>query len=371
VLDSRQQYVRTLQPGERTYLNLISFYSSQVWCGDDIGRAAVLNDSAYDGVAFPFWDAYDTGPIEDFADLRPRLDEAESIVEIDMWPWVFINRFIGSPEDARGHADTHAENVEYFKRIPLLDLDNEAGARADLMKQCRLAIRAAKHWGSPGIVLDLEAYNNYHAYNIKSVADGRGESYAETIRRVEQVGEDLAQVVEEEYPQCIIWTLFTRLEQTNDIPGYEQTVHPVPGHISLGFLKYAKAHDLPTKLLCGGETTPGYYNPGLGALQDKIIRRDHDMAPYLARFPNHLFLAGTISPYHDFAVNTSFMKARPGENPAIRNLEDHRPLFKQLFTAYNWNWIYASGAAKTEPYDPEKNSMYSDVLQEALRDAAK
>jgi hypothetical protein len=72
----------------------------------------------------------------------------------------------------------------------------------------------------------------------------------------------------------------------------------------------------------------------------------------------------------DFDVNTGFMKDRPGEDPEIRDLEDHRPLFEQLFAAYDWNWIYASSAAKTMPYDPEHNAMYSEVLGEALSAAA-
>jgi hypothetical protein len=148
------------------------------------------------------------------------------------------------------------------------------------------------------------------------------------------------------------------------------TVYTVPGYITLGYLQYAQENDLPTKYLCGGETTPGYYNPSLEALQQEIIERDGDMAPHLKRFPDRFFLAGTISPYHDFDVNTGFMKDRPGDDPDIRDLEDHRPLFEQLFRAYNWNWIYASGAAKTEPYDSEKNAMYSEVLGEALSAAA-
>jgi len=371
VLDSRRQYFRSLEPGRRTYLQLISFYSSGQWNSDDLSGLAVLNDSAYAAVALPFWGAYDTDPVEDWEELLPRLDEARDILDIDPWPWVFSNRFIGSPEDARGHASGRAGNLEYFRRIPILDLDNETGARADMMKMWRLAVRAALYWGSPGIVLDLEAYNNYPSYRVRYAADRRGESPAEVIRRCELVGEDLAKIVEEIYPECIIWTLFSRLDSAHRLPDYDGDVYPVPGHISLGFLRYAKAHDLPCKYLCGGELTPGYYNPNVAALEEKIVTRDRDLAPILEQFPRHFFLAGTISPYHDFSINTGFMKDRPGENPEIRTLDDFAPMFEALFTAYDWNWIYASSAAKTMPYDPEHNAMYREALERALEAAAR
>ncbi|MGC9317564.1 MAG: hypothetical protein ACP5KN_05945, partial [Armatimonadota bacterium] len=370
VLDSREHYFRSLPQGERSYLNLITFYSSGMWHNDELEMLEVLNDSAYAGVAVPFWGAYDTEPVEDFEDLQPKLDQAREISDLDLWPWVFSNRFIGIPEDARRHGSQTAEPPEYFGRIPILDLDNETGARADMMKMWRIAVRAARYWGAPGIVLDLEAYNNYPSYQVKYSAERRGESYATVIDKCEKVGEDLARIVEEEYPECIIWTLFSRLDRPQTLPGYDGIVHAVPGHISLGFLRYAQAHGLPTKYLCGGETIPGYYNRNLQALRDKIIERDEIMSPVLQRYPDHFFLAGTISPYHDLSVATSWIKARAGDDPELRTIQDFEPMFRELFVAYQWNWIYASSAAKTLPYDREHSEMYSEVLEAALQDAA-
>lgn len=370
VLDSREQYFRSLPQGERSYLNLITFYSSGMWHNDNLEMLEVLNASAYAGVAVPLWGAYDTEPVEDFEDVQPKLDRARELSDIDLWPWVFSNRFIGIPEDARRHGSRTDEPPEYFQRIPILDLDNETGARADMMKMWRIAVRAARHWDAPGIVLDLEAYNNYPSYHVKYTAERRGESYATVIDKCEKVGEDLARIVEEEYPQCIIWTLFSRLDRPSTLPGCDSPVYPVPGHISLGFLRYAKAHHLPCKYLCGGETSPGYYNRNLDALRDKIVSRDRDMAPMLQQFPDHFFLAGTISPYHDLSVATSWIKARAGDDPELKTIQDFEPMFRELFVAYQWNWIYASSAAKTLPYDPEHSEMYSEVLEAALQDAA-
>jgi len=40
------------------------------------------------------------------------------------------------------------------------------------------------------------------------------------------------------------------------------------------------------------------------------------------------------------------------------------------FDAYDWVWIYASSAAKTQPYNPDNSARYSVVLKAALDESA-
>ncbi len=367
---SRRQYLRTLGRGKRTYLSLITFYTPWLLKADP-KQLAVLNDSAYAGVAIPLWGGYYTGPVPEFETLQPKLREIREALKIDPWPWVFLNRFIGAPEDARGHAGSNADDVEYFRRINILDLDNETGARADMLDIWRLAVRAAKEWGSPGIVLDLESYSNYPAYQVSYVAERRGEPVGDVIAKCEAVGADLARICEEEYPECIVWSLFSRLDRPTRLAGYPGPVHPTVGHITLGFLKYAKEHGVPCKYLCGGEVTVGYYNPNIQALKRNIARRDANMAHALSRFPDHLFLAGTISPYHDHTILTSWIKDRAGDDPELKTIADFQPLFRTLFDAYDWVWVYASSAGKTVPYNADNNRLYSEVLTAALDEASR
>jgi hypothetical protein len=357
-----------MQPGKRTYLSLISFYTNHL-LETDVEELQVLNDSAYAGVAIGFGSGYDTDPPPDFEDLQPQMKLVRDTLRIDPWPWVFINRIIGAPADGTSHASSHAKDLEYFARIPVIDLDNETGAKADMLKLWRNAVRAAKQWGSPGIVLDKEAYNNYKSYDVGYVARERGESLGETIQKCEAIGADLAKIVEEEHPECIVWTLFSRLDRPVTVAGYPDPVHPVPGHVSLGFLKYAKEHSLPCKYLCGGEVDVGYYNPNVAALRQKITARDANLAWALQEFPDHFFLAGTISPYHDHTILTSWIKNNAGDDPELKTIADFQPMFRTLFDAYDWAWIYAASAAKTLPYSPENNRLYSDALNAALDEA--
>ena len=149
------------------------------------------------------------------------------------------------------------------------------------------------------------------------------------------------------------------------VPGREQPIYTTPAHITLGLLRYAKEHRVPLKYLCGGETMPGYCSKSLADLKRKIAERDEAMAPFLEEFPDHLFLAGTISPSHDYRLANDWIKQGYADSP-FKTLEDFEPMFKTLFDAYDWVWIYASSAAKTEPYNPANSQMYSRVLRAAL-----
>ena len=368
-IDSKRQFLRTLEPGKRCYLSLISFYNPTLFDATP-EELAVLNDSAYEAVAIRFWGGYDASAIPPYDELKPHLNRVREALDIDPWPWVFSNRLIGAPEDGRGHASKNADDPEYFRRIPILDLDNETGARGDFLTMFRHAVRAAREWGVPGVVVDLEAYNNYYAYQVSYVAERRGEHARDVVSKCEGIGADMARICEEEFPECIVWSLFSRLERPTRLAGVTGPVYTTPGHMTLGFLKYAKQHKVPCKFLCGGETTPGYYNPNVERLKARIAGRDAAMAGVMARFPNHLYLAGTISPYHDHRILTDWILRNAGDDPELKTIEDFQPMFRTLFDAYDWVWIYASSAARTQPYNPDNNARYSAVLKAALDESA-
>ena len=202
------------------------------------------------------------------------------------------------------------------------------------------------------------------------MAECRGESIDTVIAHCKKLGADMADIVAAEYPGCIIWSLFSRLEHSEIHPGRKTPLFTVPAYITLGILEHAKARGIDLEYLCGGETTPGYCNRDVETLKQKIARRDRDVAPILAEFPDRFFLAGTISPFHDYSIAKSFIKKGYANSP-IRSLQDFQPMFQTLFDAYDWVWIYASSAASTLPYDPENNRRYSDVLKAALDASAR
>ena len=364
VLDAREQTFRSLAAGKRCYLKLVTFYTKSVLeCRAD--ELNILNHSAYDGVAIRLRGSYDAEAVPEFARYAKQMRVIRQALTIDPWPWVSINRMVGAPADGSGHAHKHAGNLERFTSIRGMDFGNETGARADFLKTWRQAVRMAREWKSPGVMLDLEAYNNYRTYGVPYVATCRGESVDRVIAHCKTLGADMVDIVAEEYPGCIIWSLFSRLEFTESYQGRETPLFTVPGYITLGILEYAKARGVDLTYLCGGETTPGYCNRDVETLKRKIAKRDRDVAPILAEFPKRFFLAGTISPFHDYRITKNFIQ-KGYANSHIRSLQDFQPMFQTLFTAYDWVWIYASSAAKTLPYDAKNNRLYSEVLKAAL-----
>lgn len=144
----------------------------------------------------------------------------------------------------------------------------------------------------------------------------------------------------------------------------------MPGYISQGFLNYAKAHAVPCKYLCGGEGSVGYYNRDPEALRLKIAARDANVGWALEQWPENFFLSGTISPYHDHTILTSWIAKKAGDDPALKTIEDFQAMFETLFDAYDWVWIYASSAGKTVPYNPDNSARYSAVYEAALTASA-
>ena len=57
----------------------------------------------------PLVGSYYTAPVPEFKDMIPKMNMADEALDIDIWPWVSLNRMIGAPEDARGHAITADE----------------------------------------------------------------------------------------------------------------------------------------------------------------------------------------------------------------------------------------------------------------------
>ena len=123
----------------------------------DAPKLAQFDRSPYDGLAVSFVNAYDTSPVPSPARMAAQIASWKKSATKQIWPWVYLNRMIGA-NDAEGNSLT---KVPYFQRFQGLDLDDKAGAQNDFLESWRNALRLAKETRVPGIVCDLEFYNNY------------------------------------------------------------------------------------------------------------------------------------------------------------------------------------------------------------------
>ena len=178
------------------YLLLVTFYTAELGdFGTDKMNAIV--SSPYNGVAVPLIGAYDTGKhtAEDFAPSVKRLKDG---ARKDVWPWVFFNRFVGSKEGARSLSPDSGN--AYFRAISGMDIYNEAGALGDFYGIWKTSLAIARETGSPGIVVDPEAYNNYETYKVSYISEETGIPENEVKKRLAEIGRELARIADETYP---------------------------------------------------------------------------------------------------------------------------------------------------------------------------
>jgi hypothetical protein len=323
----------------RPYLMLVTFGAPQLgaWTEESL---KVLNESPYAGVASEIVGAYDTEPVPTRAAFDDAVAALRKQAKKHVWPWVFSNRFIGRSEEGPAHSG--AADSDYFRRIQGWDLKDKAGAQSDFYALWRLALRLARDLDAPGVVLDLEAYNDYRTYNVNTLAEQTGQSAQEVIADLRTMGRQMAVIVAEEYPQAIVWTLFTYL-------GAGTT----PDYLCQGLLEEAKQRDLPLKVVDGGEAPLGYYSPSADALERKLASYAARLHPFLEQYPQHLRMGGTLAPYHEPARLTDWIKNASEKGGRVyQNAEEFRPLLDELFASCEYVWMYGASAAHYVPFNP-------------------
>src|SRR5579884_2093446 len=258
------------------YLLLVSFYRAE-------GQIHVLDDSPYDGVAVPVVDAYYSGPSPSFEQVQARFLSLERQTAKQVWPWLFFNRMVGPQA---GHAATTKLNTRIINGI---DLDGRAGARTAFLNLWRVSLRQAKRSGAPGIVLDMEFYNNPQAYSLEALAQQRSALPSALESQLRRLGSEMATIANVEFPNALVWTLVTGLTENGPPPAEAST----RGYVLIGFLDAVRRHHFHLTLLDGGEDSLGYCHDSLSQLAAAIRSRNEESRHYLHAYGQALALAGT------------------------------------------------------------------------------
>jgi hypothetical protein len=344
------------------YLLLVSFYSGQIG-KFEAEKMHSINKSPYHGVAVEIADAYDFGKYAE-KDFNRAVVLLKNESKKHIWPWVFFNRVIGYEEGERAHSPL--AKADYFRRIDGMDLYNQTGALGDLYNLWRISLRIAKTLGSPGIVVDPEAYNNYRSYQLGHLAAQLEKPRGEIRERLRTVGRELADIVEKEYPEAILWFLFTGLGS----PGRTWKPHTegeyrTVSYVAQGILDRAKEKEMKLRLISGGELSLGYCYRSFEDLKKKIGIRNEAFSSMICLYPN-LYLAGTISPWQRGNVRKNWMLRDTCGQSTLKTAEDFAPLIIDLLRSYQYVWIYAAMAAKYDPYDPYLAASLNMAIGKAL-----
>jgi hypothetical protein len=304
----------------------------------DAPKMAQFDRSPYDGVAVSFAGAYDTSPVHSLASMETQIASWKKSTAKDIWPWVYLNRMIGA-NDAEGNQLT---SVPYFQRFQGLDLDGNAGARDDFLENWRNALRIAKATGIPGIVCDLEFYNNYKAYDLAELARMTSMPQQDVLKALGQVGARMADIAAQEYSGATLWFLFTGFTRSDYRVIDGRPYYLAATYIAQGLLDEIQQHHLPLRVLADGEVGLGYCHNSVDDLRQAIEKRAAAFAPLLQKYNGILELAGTMTLWSDRSAKKNWVAQGACSTSSASTVEDLVPYMELLFRTYRYNWIYGS-----------------------------
>jgi hypothetical protein len=304
----------------------------------DASNMAQFDRSPYDGLAVSFLDAFETSPVPSLALMRAQAASWKSPNAKDIWPWVYLNRMVGA-NIAEGNQDS---KVPYFQRFQGLDLDGKAGAQSDFLENWRNALRLARATGVPGVVCDLEFYNNYKAYDVAELARMTSKPEQEVIGLLRQVGASMADISSAEYSGASIWFLFTGFTRHAHNGTDGQPIDLAATYIVEGLLDQVQHQHLSLHVLSGGEVSLGYCHTSVEDLRQAIEKRAADFAPLLRKYDGILELAGTMTLWSDRLAKKNWVAQGACGKSTADTVEDLVPYMELLFRTYRCNWIYGS-----------------------------
>jgi hypothetical protein len=304
----------------------------------DAPKMAQFDRSPYDGLAVSFADAYDTSPVLPLAPMQAQIASWKKSTTKEIWPWVYLNRMIGA-NGAEGNPYT---KVPYFQRFQGLDLDGKAGAQSDFLENWRNALRLAKDAGVPGIVCDLEFYNNYKAYDLAELARMTSKPQQDVLNLLRQVGARMADIAAAEFPGATLWFFFTGFTRSEYRVIEERPYYLAATYIAEGLLDQIQQHQLPLRVLSGGEVGLGYCHNSVDDLRQAIRKRAADFAPLLRKYHGILELAGTMTLWSDRSAKKNWVAQGACGTSSAGTVEDLIPYMELLFRSYRYNWLYGS-----------------------------
>jgi hypothetical protein len=327
----------------------------------DLLKLAQFDRSPYDALAVSFEDAYGTAAALPPALMQPQIADWKRTTSKAIWPWVYLNRMIGTNAE-EGNPLTKAP---YFERFLGLDLDGTAGAQGDFLQIWQNALQLARTTGVPGIVCDLEFYNNYKAYDVAELARMRSEPRDQVLSQLRQLGAKMAQLAAREYPDATVWFLFTGFTR----PDYRvidgKPYYLAATYIVEGLLDEIQRDRLPLHVLSGGEVGLGYCHTSVDDLRQAIEKRTVILAPVRQKYGAILELAGTMTLWSDRAAKKNWVaNGACGSSPAAA-VEDLIPYMEVLFRSYRHNWIYGSPNGGYFAFQPTSAPRFDAAIAQA------
>jgi hypothetical protein len=331
----------------------------------DTQKMTQFDRSPYDGLGVSFWHAYDTSPVFSVAAMDAQIASWKKATTKDIWPWVYLNRMVGANVEQKNDYT----NVPYFQRFRGLDLADKQGAQKDFLANWGNSLRAAKDSGVPGIVCDLELYNDDKAYDPGELARMTAKSPQDVVELLRQLGARMADSAAAEYPGATLWFLFTGFNHISYRLIEGQSYYPSSTYIAEGLLDQIQQHQLPLRVLSGGEMGLGYCHSSVEDFRQDIQKRAVVLAPVLQKYRGILELAGTMTVWSDRSAKRGWVAQGGCGASSAATIEDLEPYMELLFRSYRYNWIYGSGNGGYFAFQPDSAPRFDAAISQAKTQA--
>jgi len=345
----------------KAYLLMVTFFGNALFGQGGMNDWKALSGSPYDGVVVRINGAYDPAPYDLDAVTR-GLNEVAVQSGKDAWPFVFINRMTGLAPGSELKGDETEEAANVYRGIKGLDVFDRSGARSAFLHDWRVAVTAAREAGSPGVVLDLELYNDREMYDVGALAGTLSVGLDECITGLKSLGSDMADVCGEEYPECVVWTMFSGIADEYRDTGLPRSV----GYVALGFLERCSARGYGVVLVAGGEHTLRYCQCSPERLAARIDARKKLYGDMLAKYGKNLALGGCIAPWDKASDREGWMRRGDCGSTNVDGVDGFVPFFRVLGENYEYVWIYAAMSAPYNPFDLSTSERYNKALGEVF-----
>ena len=306
---SRSSSVGRAAPGARKpYLLLLTFYARNIL--DFTFTPAMLSEfskSPYDGMAVQLVSGDERTRVPSPGEIEPKLLRLKEATGKDIWPWVFLNRMIGAnPAQPKPGLNFYG-----------WDLDDTHGAQSAFFSTWRLAFRMAKELGTPGVVGDLEPYNNYPSYEIAGLARQTQKTPEQVIALLKTIGTRMADNAAQELPGAKVWFLETSLYRPNPHP-YQFASY----YVVIGMLDRIQQAGLNITVISGQEQSLGYCHESPESLRSHIKENFSHYSPYLKKYAGVFQLGGTIALWRDAAAKTGWLNSGRCGASTAQGVED-------------------------------------------------
>ncbi len=183
-----------------------------------------FDQSPYDGLAVAFLHAYDTAPVPSVAEIDAKLKSWKSLTSKTIWPWVYVNRMLAiDPADSNPYSKD-----AYFKHFTGADLDGKGGAQGRIHRQLvqrsasRERFQSPRHRLRPGVLQLSKSLRNSRtrrAHQPNSDA---------TVVLLKKLGARMADSAATQYPDAVLWFLFTGLTHPDYKTVAGRSYYPAP-----------------------------------------------------------------------------------------------------------------------------------------------